>query len=224
MLFEENVNITAWIIVFIVYGAFFYFLDRWVGVSIYKWYYDMTHKTPLGADIEKGFLHNQKAKVRFVNACVLALFLSILNYYCSDKLNPLYAFLSWLIQVPLVFIGLCIGPVLYRLWCKKDKLFKTVDEIENGKIDVTKKIKDVAQSVKKDIFDKGSSVINDAIGSLGNQSNNQSNNQNKENSNEAVPNKIQEKGEEQVSKDDKIGEDIDPKELMNKYLNGRNNE
>lgn len=220
MLFEENVNIFAWIILFIVFGGFFYLLDRWFGVSIYRWFYNMTHKDPMPENVVKGFLHNQKAKIRCANACVLALFLSLINYYSDEKANPLYAFLNWIMQVPLVFIGFCLGPILFKLWGKKDKLFQTVDKIESGEIGVSDKIKNAAQSVAKDIAKKASETVNEALSSIKNQ-----NEDVKEEKEEKIgevehkddaQNNYEEKKEEGKQKD--INEDVDPKELMNKYL------
>ena len=207
MLIEENANVFVWIALFIVLGGFFYFLDRWFGVSIYRWFYGMTHKEPLPAEEVKGFIHNRKAKIRFANACVLAFFLSLVNYYYNEKANPLYEILSWILEAPLVFIGFCLGPVLYRIWDKKDNLFKAVDKLENGEIDVSGKLKDVAESVTKDIFNVASNTVNQAIDSIKKQD---------ESSNKLATPKQDEENKEDEGKEE---EEIDPKELMNKYLN-----
>jgi hypothetical protein len=71
----SNPSFLWWLIFMVVMGAGLYLVDRRFGTGIYRWWYDLTSKKPLAADIERGFIYGRKARGRFS----LAVFLGILH-------------------------------------------------------------------------------------------------------------------------------------------------
>ncbi len=135
----------SWFLVLTIVGAGLYVFDRRQGVRLYRWWYDMTHEHPLPADVEGGFLYNRKAQSRFAFAVVLASAQSALALFYEASTLP-QELLSLLIEVPCLMFGFYLGPTVYRLWQRREKVFDTVDQIESGKISIQNEVKEISQS------------------------------------------------------------------------------
>jgi len=156
----------------------------------------MTHKSPLPEDVEKGFICGRKTKNKVFLSSLIALVLSLISFY-FEKTNPLREILSWFLEIPLVLSGIYLGPVFWHIWQRKEAVFETVDDIENGKIDVKKKICAAATEVAKDVMDKANNAFDDVLNTFN-------------------AKQVEEKA---LTKDvkEKLPQD-DPQDLMNKYL------
>ncbi|MFN8390683.1 MAG: hypothetical protein U0136_10370 [Bdellovibrionota bacterium] len=135
----------SWFLVLTLVGAGLYVFDRIKGVKIYRWWYDMTHEHPLPADVEKGFLYNRKSQSRFALAIVLSLVQSAIALFHEASTLP-QELLSMLIEIPCLMFGFYLGPTLYRVWARREKVFETVDQIESGKISIQNEVKEMSQS------------------------------------------------------------------------------
>ena len=135
----------SWLLVFLVVGAIWYTLDRALGTRVYRWIYAMTHRDPLPAQEVKGFIHGQKAKMRFMVAVVLSIAQSALVLSSISIANPFAELMSFFLQIPVVMLGFYLGPWIYRVWERKEDIFDKVDRIESGELSIGSELKQVTQ-------------------------------------------------------------------------------
>lgn len=133
----------TWMLAFIVIGAGWYVIDRSVGAGFYRWWYGMTHRDPLPPEVERGFIYNQPAKIRFTAAVLIAMFQSIVSVQEGHS-DFSVELLSVFLEVPVIMLGFFIGPKVYSWWGARDNLFQKVDKIEQGEIDLGKKLKEAS--------------------------------------------------------------------------------
>lgn len=136
------VDVASWLAVFLVLGSIWYLVDRIVGVPIYRWWYALTHRDPLPADILRGFIHGQRARVRFIAAVVLSVLQSSLVLASVSISNPLAELIGFCLEVPVVMGGFYLGPWLFRLWERKEHVFERVDRLESGEISLKAELKE----------------------------------------------------------------------------------
>lgn len=134
----------SWFVVLAIAGSSFYVFDRRIGTGWYRWWYDMTHKEPLSPDTSKGFLYNQRAQSRFGFAILISVIQSALAMFYEASTLP-QEVLSIFIEVPCLMFGFYMGPTVYRLWERRERVFNTVDQIENGTISIPKEVKEMSQ-------------------------------------------------------------------------------
>jgi len=138
------------IIVLLFEGAVFYVIDKHLGVRIYKWWYGLTHKDPYppGAQ-EYGCMciYSRRAHMRFSAATSIALMQNGILFW-SGVVNPIPLILSIPIEVVLLMAGFYAGPLLNRLWERKDPLLEIVDKIDKGETTVLSEVKKAADSVR----------------------------------------------------------------------------
>lgn len=135
----------SWFVVLFLFGAGLYVFDRYRGVKVYRWFYDMTHKNPLDAKIDRGFIYNQKNHTRFLFAIAFSVMQSssALIYEASTFAQE---FLSVILEVPCLMLGFYIGPTFFKLWASKEKVFDKVDMIERGHISIQKEVKEFSDA------------------------------------------------------------------------------
>jgi hypothetical protein len=136
--------VASWLIFFLLLGAIWYVLDRRFGISLYRWYFNLTREEPLAADQERGFIYNRSAKSRFSTAVVLCLLQSILVVSAAE-VNPLVELLSFFFEVPVLMVGFYFGPSVYKLWRKKDAVLETVDRLESGELKLEDELKEATR-------------------------------------------------------------------------------
>lgn len=142
----------SWFVVLAFAGAGLYVWDRGTGVKVYRWFYDMTHKSPLAADVQRGFIFHRTSQSRFTLAVVIAVVQSgfALAFEASTVAQEL---LSVIIEAPCLMLGFAFGPVLYRLWVRRDDMFETVDQIESGELSLSEKVKEMSQKALSKVTD-----------------------------------------------------------------------
>jgi hypothetical protein len=130
----------------VIEGALLYVIDARVGVRVYRWWYDLTHRDPMAPDVERGFILNRKANARFSVATVVAL---VQNWIALEMgwLDPFLAMLTVAIEVPVLMGGFYLGPGLRNLWRRKDPLLAVVDQIESGETSIGAEMKRVTGKV-----------------------------------------------------------------------------
>ena len=130
----------------VIGGALLYVIDARMGVRAYRWWYDLTHRDPLPADVERGFILNRKANARFSVAIVVAL---VQTWIALEMgwLDPFLAMLTVLLEVPVLMGGFYLGPGLRNLWRRKDPLLAVVDQLESGETSIGAEMKRVTGRV-----------------------------------------------------------------------------
>lgn len=136
--------VVFWSIVFIGFGATWYNFDRRFGVKWYRSWYNMTHKDKLTTEKAIGFIYNRSTHSKAASAALVATLQSILVVMYMN-VNLLASLIMWVVEIPLLMLGFYLGPFAYAMWQKKETLFKTVDKVESGEIDVSAKITDAAK-------------------------------------------------------------------------------
>lgn len=134
----------SWVFVFVVVGAFWYVVDKRLGVLVYRWWYAMTHKDPLPDGPPQGFIFNQQAKARFSAALTLCVVQSSLAIFAAH-VDPSREIISLFLEVPLLMLGFYFGPWLDRLWQSKDEILDTVDKLESGEISIKGEIEEASE-------------------------------------------------------------------------------
>ena len=123
--------ILGWMGACVILGAVWYLLDRRLGARLYRLGYAWTHEHPLPPGEERGFLFQQKARVRFAWAVVFSALQSGL-IVTQGHVNPLIEMLTFFFEVPALMGGFFLGPFLDRLWTRKDRVLDKIDELESG--------------------------------------------------------------------------------------------
>lgn len=150
---EIVIYVASWLLVFLVVGIIWYVLDRALGVHLYRWFYNMTHRDSLPGGVVRGFIHGQKARMRFVIAVILSIVQSGFIIASIQIANPLAELLSFFLQIPVVMGGFYLGPIIYRVWERKENLFEQMDRIESGEISIGKEIKEATQKAAEAVRD-----------------------------------------------------------------------
>lgn len=121
---------------FVVFGVFWYILDRSKGVAWYRVWHKWTHREPLAEDVIQGFIFNRKTRVKLTAATIISTIQSIIAVVFGSDINLLAEFLLWIFEVPATMIGMGLGSLLFPLWSRKDKAFNLLDRFERGEVDV----------------------------------------------------------------------------------------
>jgi hypothetical protein len=117
-------------VVFIVWGAIWYNLDRAYGVAIRRWWYNLTHEHPLPPGEGRGFIYERDTRTKFTWATILSTIQSALVVIYSGSVDLLMELPAWLIEVPLMVVGMYLGRPLGNLWGGRDRVFDKLDEWE----------------------------------------------------------------------------------------------
>jgi hypothetical protein len=141
------------LLLYFLSGMSFYLLDMRLGVKFQSWRYKVTHKGPLPAGQEFGFLYNRRYTVKFWWAGILTLFIS-LGFILVMHTNPVVGVFTWVFDVVMTFLGIVCGPLAYRVWTGRQATLKRMDEIQesikSGELreDVRQGIHETAEDLK----------------------------------------------------------------------------
>ncbi len=104
------------VFLFALLGMALYGLDRNYGASIYRWWYDMTHRDPLPAHQRRSFVIGRSQKERLFAAAQLSLLIALISL-ASGSLwrDPA----GVLVQLLCVWAGLSLGLALAPPWLSK---------------------------------------------------------------------------------------------------------
>lgn len=147
------------IMLYILVGISVYIVDRKIGTKFQRRKYNLTHRERLPLDKEFGFIYNRKTGVRICWAAVISTLTNI-SMVVFAQTNILTEVATWFLDTPAVYIGFLLGPMFYRMYKKRDGLFKQMDEftddLESGK--VAENLKTGAQEVVEDLKGAASSA------------------------------------------------------------------
>ena len=118
---------TECLVLYVVLGVAWYFLDSTYGVKIYRWLHDISHKKPMPTEVVRGFIYGQPTKRQASVAFIISTVQSIYMVW-GQNVNLLVELILWLLEVPAMLIGVSLGVPIYKLFQKRDKVFATVDK------------------------------------------------------------------------------------------------
>ncbi len=138
--------------VFVIIGGVFYFLDEKYGVEKYKSWWKFTHKDPLPEGEVLGFICGRNTGERVFPASIITLLICFVLHYLGE-----HDFISLLIKGSFLMMpGLLIGFALAGLIRKNPKfspkveaVFKAIDRVEDGKVDIKDVVRDVATEARE---------------------------------------------------------------------------
>jgi hypothetical protein len=135
---------TSWTVAFFFAGMIWYVLDRQYCTRFYRRVYNLFHERPLEKSEVKGLIYGQKTSRKFVWAFIISTTQTGLIIWgvAFSLFNPLVEFLLWLAEIPIMVLGMLVGPHVFNLWSHRQKAFTAIDDIEAGKIHPTKEITD----------------------------------------------------------------------------------
>ena len=122
--------IIFWMVMFVILGAFWYVLDRRHGVKWYRFWFRMTHKDPLPDDVVVGFIYNRRSRHKVVMATILSTLQTFIALFSVDTLNLLVELILWIVEIPMTMVGFAIGPLVFKIWRRKDEMLDAVDDLE----------------------------------------------------------------------------------------------
>ena len=115
---------------FVILGAFWYVIDRRRGVKWYRIWYRLTHKDPLPSDITVGFIYNRRSRHKVVMATLLSTVQTFIALLSVESLNLLVELILWIVEIPMMMVGFAIGPLVFKIWRRKDDMLDAVDDLE----------------------------------------------------------------------------------------------
>jgi len=125
-------------------GAFWYIVDRLHGVRWYRRWYRLTHEEPLPQNVTVGFVYNRRSRHKVVMATVVSTAQTLVALTSVESLNLLVELILWIVEIPMVMVGFAIGPLVFRVWKRKDTMLDAIDDFEQSHFGG----EDVKQSVK----------------------------------------------------------------------------
>ncbi|MBI2109442.1 MAG: hypothetical protein HYT93_04720 [Parcubacteria group bacterium] len=140
------------IVLYMILGVAWYFLDRTYGIHVYRWLYDICHKEPIPPEVVRGFMYNQKTHRKATIAFLISTAQSIYMIWGHD-INLLAEIILWLVEVPAMLIGLALGNPFYRLFQRREEVFEVIDT-------ATERAEHIdLNAVKKEAEEKGEELV-----------------------------------------------------------------
>lgn len=130
---EYTSYLAFWMVMFVLLGAFWYIVDRKYGVRWYRLWYRLTHEHPLPPEIVCGFVYNRRARHRSFMATLLSTLQTVVVIWSAENPNLLIELILWIVEIPLTMVGFAVGPLGFKVWGRKEELFDTIDDLEQGK-------------------------------------------------------------------------------------------
>ena len=157
---------TSWLLAFFFAGIVWYVLDRAYFVKPHRFVYNLFHREPLPAEVEKGLIYHQSAGRKFLWALVISTVQSIavLWYVGFAHFNPLVEFILWLFEIPAMVLGMIVGPIIYGWWINRKKMYTTIDDIESGKLDLKEEATDAVIEKTEKVKGALSHFIDNGLG------------------------------------------------------------
>jgi len=149
-----------WFVIFFLLGGAWYIFDRSKGQKLYRWWHNLTHENELSAEEAQGFIFKRKTSPRFSVAVFLSVVqVGIIAFFTHETL--LTFIMIWFFGIPALMLGFILGPIIDRLWKKKETVFAVIDSVESGetKIGVEPMVK-AARTAVGSVFERGREVLN----------------------------------------------------------------
>ncbi len=106
-----------------------YFLDRKLGVHLYRWMYNLFHKQPMPPDIERGFLYKQPTNRKVAVAVLIDTIQSVYVLAFKPDVNYLAEVVLWLLEPITMLFGFWMGAGIYRFLTRRRKIFQKIDDL-----------------------------------------------------------------------------------------------
>ncbi|MFA5124856.1 MAG: hypothetical protein WC473_03495 [Patescibacteria group bacterium] len=138
----------SYALLFTALGIVWFGLDKYFGVVVFSFVYNLTHSKRLPADQVSGFILGRKARGRFYSALLLGFINWRLCLYMMVHGPAVNSFLL-LMAVVFTMVGFYCGPMVMRLLGKRERLLKhldVIDRIETGEIQVGNEAKKKARN------------------------------------------------------------------------------
>jgi hypothetical protein len=119
-------------VMFTMLGAFWYIVDRLHGVRWYRRWYALTHESPLPDDVTVGFVYNRRSRHKVVMAAVVSTVQTLIALTSVEALNLLVELILWIVEIPMVMLGFAIGPLVFKVWKRKDTMLDAMDDFEQS--------------------------------------------------------------------------------------------
>lgn len=124
--------IIFWMVMFTMLGAFWYIVDRLHGVRWYRRWYGLTHEDPLPPNVTVGFVYNRRSRHKVVMAAIVSTVQTFIALTSVESLNLLVELILWIVEIPMVMLGFAIGPLVFKIWKRKDTMLDAIDDFEQS--------------------------------------------------------------------------------------------
>lgn len=157
----------TWHMVYFIVAAHFYIYDKKPATRLrrlYVWLFNLTHseQRQLNADVEQGFIYQQKIRVKIEVATFFSVILTGIFLLISSEMSIATEVILFFTKTAVVFIGFLFGVLLDKGYTLLRRGLKTVDDIESGKIDVQGAVNEAIDSAS-DKLKETYEVVTDSL-------------------------------------------------------------
>lgn len=118
---------------FLALGVGCYLLDRKYGISVYRWWYNLTRSQPMPESISLGFLYgqstNRKVTVATVLASAFSVYLLWQHKFDLLTINFLVELIVWVAEIPSMMLGFYLGSFIWQLLLHRSEYFDKLDTL-----------------------------------------------------------------------------------------------
>jgi len=130
-----NTTALSWLfftqLVYVVVAWIFYAIDRTRGKDLYRWCYNLTHEDVLSQETIRGFICGRTGKVQVRAALVLSILVTLCMAFFVQKGAVIWFFTGTLGFLTTI-VGFILGPVIAKLWAKRETVYSAIDTMEAG--------------------------------------------------------------------------------------------
>lgn len=154
------------LVMFLILGAIWAFLDTKIGVPIRRWWYGMTHKGSLPENDKRGMIVGQPAKKKLVAATIISTIQSIWTIYeAGGNINFLQELILWFFEAGFMMVGFyMVTPFIKTGEFLLEKVAPNFDRIERGEVSVGGLAGEVAGAAASGVTSAAGSVVRDVAG------------------------------------------------------------
>jgi hypothetical protein len=124
----------CWLMFFFGAGIVMYIIDRAWLQGLYRWFYNMTHETPLPVETGRSvFVFGHKTARKVLWATIISTVQSAgLFFFTGFHSNPFVELVLWFLEIPAMVLGFAAGAVLYPYWLKRKGLYALADKFDDA--------------------------------------------------------------------------------------------
>lgn len=138
-------GMTLVVIVAVVVGVISSLVDRTLGRKLYRGVYNLSHREPLAADVDKGLIYGQPARRKAAVAVLLAIALAVSGLFSG--LGFVSGVAGWVVFFIITFACFYLGQFIYRLHPHTNRVFETIDDVEAGRTNLATVVRDVSTKI-----------------------------------------------------------------------------
>ena len=136
-------------IVFMVAAWVVYAADRKFGRVWYRKWYDFSHEQPLPAETVRGFVCGRSGRSHCTKSLLLSLVVVVgmasLGQHDTSTLTWIF---TWMFGVVVTLSGFITGPLVVKIWNRREKVFETVDHLQDGHINPGQSVQKVGRDLR----------------------------------------------------------------------------